>query len=161
MTGETVSERIERARSQNMDASLVDTDPVVVQVYNDDSDRIHTVIPESVHCSCEDHTYRSTICKHIIRLLLDDSHLGEVMREALTEYRNDVENRLVDLQAEVEELQYEREAVTEVLNELDLDHDAPSTDGAGAELVASIGSEEPREDSDELTELIEDIVGDE
>lgn len=143
MTEETIQERVERAQSQEMNATIVRNDPVIVQVHNEASDRIHTVVPDAVHCSCEDHTYRGEVCKHIIELLQDEGHVGDIMREAIKQDRNDIQ----ELQAEVKEqirslkermneLQEQREKISATLNALDLDHVSNATIEESLEAVS-------------------------
>lgn len=152
MTDETIQDRVERAQSQSMEMTLVDTDPVVVQVFNEDSDRIHTVIPQSVHCSCEDHTYRGAICKHIIALLDTEGHsgnpkgdpqavsqsstdVGELMREELKEHRASIESEANEVKDRLDDLLFQQKQITGVLSELNVDQDMERTDEAGMRLL--------------------------
>lgn len=116
MTDETIQDRAERAQSQEMEITLIDTEPVVVQVYNEDSDRIHTVVPDSIHCSCEDHTYRGIICKHLLVLLQEDGHIGDQTREALKQKRNDLGESITEAQERLDELRSQRNTITEALS---------------------------------------------
>lgn len=167
MTDETIEQRIERAQSQHMEVSLVDTDPVIVQVYNEESDRIHTVVPDSIHCSCEDHTYRDSICKHMIELLQQEGHIGEITREALKDRREEIQVKQADMQSEMDALQEEREQISDALTALDLSHMREETvgdiiDGIQAEAEARAGGAD-EDDSDEespFEQMVADLAGD-
>jgi len=173
MTDETIQDRVERAQSQSMEMTLVDTDPVVVQVYNEDSDRIHTVVPQSVHCSCEDHTYRGAICKHIIALLGTEGHVGDLMRGHLKEHRASIESEANEVKDRLDDLLFQQKQITEVLNELDIDQDMERTDEAGMRLLqegaevgdAAIVEDSPEDLTDEDTRtefesMVADLTGD-
>lgn len=155
MTDQTVQERVARAQSQEMELTLVDTDPIVVQVYNETSDRIHTVVPESMHCSCEDHTYRGYICKHIIALLDAGGHVGEIMREEIKQEKNECYVEAEALRDEIEDVMFRADQITAVLNALDVDQQMQSTDEAAVEMLQM--DEEPVEDSQELAEIKADL----
>lgn len=172
MTDETttVEERARRAEEQDMTVTLVDNDPIVVQVYNDDSDRIHTVIPESMHCSCEDHTYRNTVCKHILRLMQDDGHIGGATREALKAERGEIQEQMADLQAQMDTLQSERTQISAALNAVDASHVADETvqdviEGMQAEAEARSASGEGEDGSEEdeadgeFEQMVADLSG--
>jgi len=172
MTDETIQDRVERAQSQNMEMTLVDTDPVVVQVFNEDSDRIHTVVPQSVHCSCEDHTYRGAICKHIIALLGVEGHVGELMREELKEHRASIESEANEVKDRLDDLLFQQQQITEVLSELDIDQDMQRTDEAGMRLLqegqevgdAAIVEDDPVDQTPEETRsefetMVADLTG--
>lgn len=150
MTDETIQDRVARAQSQTMEMTLVDTNPLVVQVYNEDSDRIHTVIPQSVHCSCEDHTYRGYICKHIIAVLQTEGHsedatssdrqlktaeVGELMREKLKARRAEMECEANETKERLDDLLFQCRQITDVLSELEIDQDMETTDEAGMRLL--------------------------
>lgn len=151
---------MERAQSQNMTVETVDTDPFVLSVTNETSDRVHTVIPKSLHCSCEDHTYRDMMCKHLIAVL-DDEELGEKARGLMADRRNEIDRQLDDLYVEVNELESTRKSVQAVFNELDLDHDAPETNEAVTELVHEMKAEPGTtlSKSTELQELTSELTG--
>jgi len=172
MTDETIQDRVERAQSQSMEMTLVDTDPVVVQVYNEDSDRIHTVVPQSVHCSCEDHTYRGAICKHIIALLDAQGHVGDLMRGYLKEHRADLESEANETKDRLDDLLFQCEQITGVLTELDVDQDLERTDEAGMRLLqegaevgdAAVVEDNPEDLTDEDTRnefeaMVADLTG--
>lgn len=135
MTTETVADRVERARSEDMEATLIDNDPVVVQVHNTASDRIHTVIPESIHCSCEDHTYRSELCKHLIFLLMQDGHIGAITAKHIKDYRADLESEANDARERLDDLLFKCRQITDLLSELDVDQDMGQTDREGIEML--------------------------
>jgi hypothetical protein len=169
-----------------MEKTLVDTDPVVVQVHNEDSDRIHTVVPQSVHCSCEDHTYRGAICKHIIDLLGTDGHsenlpdspqavsqsstdVGDLMRGYLKEHRADLESEANETRDRLDDLLFQCKQITGVLSELDIDQDMEQTDEAGMRLLqegAEVGDAAIVEDNptdltdDEARSEFESMVAD-
>lgn len=152
MTDETIQDRVERAESENMEVSLVDMDPLVVQVYNEASDRIHTVIPASVHCSCEDSTYRDTICKHLITLLQSEGHVGDTARESLKQRRNSLGGEITEKTEQLNELRSERDAIVDALGAVGASQVAESTvedvlDGfqVEAEAVNSAETDSPFE----------------
>lgn len=172
MTDQTIEDRVERAQSQDMELTLVDTDPVVVQVYNGTSDRIHTVIPESVHCSCEDHTYRGMLCKHLIAVLDSDGHIGEIMREEIKQEKNQCYGEAEALRDELETTLDRAEAITEVLNVLGVEQQMAQTDQDAIQMLteteeqvtdsqelAEIKAELNTDDDDEFAEMVENLTG--
>lgn len=146
-------DRIERARSEPMTASVVDSDPLVVQVDNESNDTVHTVVPESLHCSCEDHTYRGAVCKHlaIIALGEDESvepELRDIVRNSITDELMGLEGELLRLRNQIEEIESEQEQYRTLRGEMEsaLDQDQQaseedasiSDDGAVEEVVEMV-----------------------
>jgi hypothetical protein len=159
MTNETIESRVERAQSQEMDVTLVDTEPVIVQVYNEESDRIHTVIPDAVHCSCEDHTYRDIICKHLIVLLQDDGNIGEQTREAVRLERNEIDREITEMQNQITDRKAQRDAINEALSAVGAELIADDTVGDiidGLEAEAEARSEAEDEPS-AFERMVEDL----
>lgn len=106
-SNQDVSTRIDRARREQMDVSQVTEDSLLVlQVYNSQSDRFHTVIPGSGHCSCEDHTYRHVVCKHLAAVLLHDEY-GERAADELQAFHSDLESRANRIRDDLDELERE------------------------------------------------------
>lgn len=138
MDSETsILDRIERAQNQPMTATVIRDDPMIVVVDNEQSGNAHTIVPTALHCSCPDHTYRSTVCKHIAFLALgndeqgqseglsapsraeqDEESVSETARDrarsAITDHMKDIQSREVELRAELRELN-ERRRSLEVL----------------------------------------------
>jgi len=171
MESETaIQERVERSRSNDLEFTLVDTNPVVIQVYSNKSDRIHTVVPQSVHCSCEDHTYRGAVCYHIIALLDADGHIGDLMQESIKEHRADVEKQANEVKDRLDDLLFQQEQITAVLSELGIDQDLERTDEDAMEMLASgvaagDAAVVPDEEAEDLTDEesrdeFEQLVGD-
>ena len=138
MTDE-ISTRVSRARSEPIDLTVVDTDPTVVQAHNTSSDRIHTVVPRAIHCSCEDHTYRGYICKHIIALLDDDSNASNGMYDALVDRKYGLQDDIDELRSEIDEYSSKVSEIESVIEKVDIgadsiglewggDHESPVTE---------------------------------
>jgi hypothetical protein len=109
-----VDERIERAKQRDLHYEMVADDPLVVQIDSENSGRVHTVVPSTLHCSCEDHTYRNTLCYHLCFLLLDDDVPEQIQTEL--EQALDVEYmELLDKQRAIEEQQMGIELVFEAV----------------------------------------------
>lgn len=126
MTQQTLQERIERAQSQTMDVTLVEEDPVIVQSSREGSDQVHTQVLDAVHCSCQDATYRNVICRHLLGILMDDGHLGDVAREAVLDKRDElvseygtISERMERLERRKDSVQEERKMLSSVIEELD------------------------------------------
>lgn len=136
----SIHDRIERAqeRADELDVAIVSEDPLVVHVDSDHSDRVHTVVPESLHCSCEDHTYRDTVCYHLIHLMIGDDIpdvAQEAARLALTDELTSMQAREMELRAEIEAIYEQREDFQAVRDEMDMkdyglgtDHGSEATD---------------------------------
>lgn len=173
MEDNTVEARINRARSEEMDVTVESTDPHIVQVHNQESGTVHTVVPKALHCSCEDHTYRGVICKHMISLMDDDGPAASAMQEAVKEHRADLRSIAQELQEEQDEVLEECGAITDLLDGLNIDQDLAETDEAGMELLqrgveqndAAIVPDSEAEDQtpdevrDEFEEMIADVTG--
>lgn len=153
-----VQTRVERAQSEPMEITIVSNEPLVVEVYNEESDRVHTVVPSAVHCSCEDSTYRNVVlCKHQIAVLTEgeepgDGVLSATMAEDVRQYRATMHNAVLELHDQIEEIQSEIERLDDrkhqidaVLNELDISHAKEST---GRELLETLDSLYPDPDAD-------------
>jgi len=118
-----IAERLERAESEQMDTRVVSDDPLVFEVTNEASDRVHTVVPESVHCSCEDHTYRGAVCKHMLALLLGDH--ADPMADALDQEAAEATERLIELNSEAESLQHQIASIDSALALTDSEQSVP------------------------------------
>lgn len=171
MTHETVSRRVQRAKSQDMELTIVETDPVVVQVDSEASDQTHMVVPESIQCSCEEEGY---FCTHQIVVLDSGDHPGELLRDALAKEKNDCFVERSEINDKIEELEDEREIeeleakqdeladradrITDLLNELDLDQSMNSTKEDAIEMLQM--RDPVYEDSQELAEMKAELLAD-
>lgn len=131
-----IVDRLERAKAESMQTQLVSDDPCVLQVTNEDSDRVHTVVPESAHCSCEDHTYRGLVCKHMLVILLGE-HSGP-MAEGLDQVADTKSQRLSDLYDE-------SETVAEEISDIDTALALTDSDTTGWEDAEPVTIESPDE----------------
>ena len=118
-----IADRLERAESEQMDTRVVSDDPLVFEVTNKASDRVHTVVPESVHCSCEDHTYRGAVCKHMLVILLSD-HSAQ-MADALDQEAVEATESLIELNEEAESLQHQIATIDSALALTDSEQSVP------------------------------------
>lgn len=169
MTDQNIQDRVNRAQSQTMELTLVDTEPFVVQVANEESDRVHTVVPESVHCSCEDHTYRGYICKHIISVLQTEDQFGELMEEELKEHRAELESEANEAKERLDDLLFQCHQITDVFSELNIDQSMESTDkdamrllqkGVEARDAAIVENNPVDQSSEEARSEFEELVAD-
>ncbi len=160
MQNETISmaDRIERARTEELVVDVVTMDPLVVNVHNETSDRVHTTVPDSLHCSCEDHQYRNTICKHLVFLADSDDWIAEAVRQQMTDKLKSLQEREMALRDQLESIAEDREQIDAVRSELDvvLDYSEDvSADNEGSfdsdwqgntfEGMVEVAEEEPEE----------------
>jgi hypothetical protein len=129
---------------------------MVVLVHNEESDRTHTVVPDAGHCSCEDHTYRDTVCKHLLFLLQQAGHIGHTTRESIKEQRHTLEQRSVELRAAIDTIENKIEQITTALDAVDADQDMERT---GEEVVEAIQADLDEDDADEFAQFVDDMVG--
>jgi hypothetical protein len=167
-----IRDRIERAqnRADDLDVTVVDTDPVVAQIDSDHSGSIHTVVPGSLHCSCEDNTYRDGPCYHLIHLMIGDdvpTAVAEEARLALTDRLVDMQDREMELRAEIREIETEREAISNIREEMEMpDYGLGDNHGSGKpndvpaeDVVEQLKLEDNKQD-DEFRQMIEDLSED-
>lgn len=166
MVNETIDDRLERAQAEEMTLSVSETDPVIVLIHNKDSDRVHTVVPSATHCSCEDQTYRSRVCKHMLTCLLDDGEVGSLMAESLRTEREDMQERMADLNDELSSLKAQRKQISSALDAADVRHIADDTieqmaDGIRAEQEAHADPETDEVDAfgTMIAEMTDDETG--
>jgi hypothetical protein len=121
-----VQDRIERARTRDLEVTIESAQPLVASVYSAHSDSMHTVVPQALHCSCEDNTYRGPLCYHLIAILLQEVD-GESdaidavhahARDALSDRMTEIQDEYVDLISEVSELLQERWLLQDVRDEM-------------------------------------------
>lgn len=155
MTLETIEDRADRAQNEELTATVVETNPLVVQVHNEDSDSIHTVVPSAGHCSGEDHTYRGMVCKHLLFLMQQDGDIGEITRESLKEQRNELDSQIDELHRELESVTDERDQITAALDAVGASHMAQSTVG---EIVSGLEAEAEAREDDEFQAFVEDVT---
>jgi tRNA U55 pseudouridine synthase TruB len=148
----SIEDRIERQQSQEMNITVVDTDPVIVQVHNTYSDRIHTVVPSSAHCSCEDHTYRGAICKHMLELLQHEGHIGEITRESIKQEREAIQTECAELQRKLDTLRSQRTQISAALDAVGASHAQKQTE---ADILAVANDEQI---GDVFSEMVADLT---
>jgi hypothetical protein len=66
---EQLFKRITRYLNGQFETHLADRGPDVWYIENLDTGTVHMAVPEQSRCSCEDHIYRNTICKHLCAVL--------------------------------------------------------------------------------------------
>ena len=154
MTDE-ISTRVSRARSESIDLTVVDTDPTIVQAHNTSSDRIHTVVPRAIHCSCEDHTYRGYICKHIIALLDDDSDASDSMYDSLVDRKSGLQDDIDELRSEIDEYASEVSEIELVIETVDVEDDSLVSESESRKSGDSVTSET----GDSITSLTVSSLG--
>jgi hypothetical protein len=114
-----IESRIARAQSQEMEIEEVSSSPLVVEVANRSSGRIHTVLPETVYCSCEDHTYRDSLCKHLIFVADGSDYIAEELRQSMTDDLLAMQSEAQELRSRLREIESKQAQYTAVRESLD------------------------------------------
>jgi hypothetical protein len=140
-----VESRIARAQSQEMAIEVVSDSPLVVEVSNETSGRIHTVLPETVHCSCEDHTYRESLCKHLIFVADGTDYIAEELRQSMTDDLMAMQSEAQELRSRLREIESKQAQYNTVRESLDtvLQYSDPDTDRTEDESEATDTALEP------------------
>lgn len=118
---ERFEDQVQRVRDTPWDISIIETEPVVARVQNEDLEREDDVTPESIHCSCTAHDGETLFCDHIIALLDAECYAGSLMREYLKERKNGLENQQSRSQGSTPTVQEEIDDIMSLLVAIDID----------------------------------------
>lgn len=154
---DAIEARLERALDTTMDVtSLTDSDDSIYIVDNENGG-VHTVIPAQLHCSCEDHIYRSEICKHLIYITIE-MNTEQVPEEARTQTRNALTDRLTELQEEEIAI---RAQLREIVDERDgIEKIRATMEMRDYGLQENVNDDGTIEEGSKLEDLVTDMLGD-
>lgn len=124
-TTSDIESRLERARSESMDiVTIAESDDLtVLNVINETKETQHTVVPEALHCSCEDHTYRDAICKHLLFVADNDPTADSTrrVRQAITDELTSLTDEHTEIKAKERELRSQIDQLKSVRSQFDTD----------------------------------------
>lgn len=143
-----------------MEFDVIELDPTIVVVENHDSNTRHSVVPAGLHCSCEDHQYRNTYCKHLLFLAETETWIGETIHRVMQHRQEQVGADVRAVQQELDQLVSDAEQIETILNRIDENHGIGQTvtdvdDEDGLTLEADI--HESVEAHDEFEQMVDDI----
>lgn len=154
-----IRERVQRARERNVEFTVANNMPLVVEADSENSGRIHTLVPNAMHCSCEDSTYRSPICYHMLALAMTDSLPGEVMLEELESNRDEFESREAELREQADQYGASARVLRVALEEIEDVQIEEELEELEEDVSEEIESDDTREEVlQDLTEDVEDDV---
>jgi hypothetical protein len=145
---EWFEDQVQRVRDTPWDISIIETEPVVARVQNEDLEREDDVTPESIHCSCTAHGGETPFCDHIIALLDADCYAGSLMREYLKERKNELESQQSRSQASAPTIQEEIDDIMSLLVAIDIDDFSLAR--TNAELIQLFGEGADEEEANHI-----------
>lgn len=114
-------DQVKRVRSSSWVLNMTETDPVVVEAYNEELAERHEVIPESIDCSCELQGDTGSFCDHIVALVDAEGYAGALMREYLKEKKHGIEEQRSKSEHENVEIEEKYDKIMSLLNAIDID----------------------------------------
>lgn len=103
----SLTDRMDRAveRADLLTATVVATDPFIVEVDSDHSGRTHMVSPEHLYCTCGDNRHRGGPCYHVFYLAeFGSEDVKRAVRSSLTDRMRAIQDAQLALKDDVTEL---------------------------------------------------------
>lgn len=132
---ELLQQQVDQVRSESWEITLIEEDPVSIEVYSSTEDRMHTIVPYNLACSCTVQGRVGMLCDHLIAIMDTDGFAGALTREYLKERRFKLQSESPELNdgdmnrepCQCDGTLRKWAKITAFLNVIDADHSAART----------------------------------